>query len=172
MTDPPLLPTERIERTILVLRGHKIILDADLALLYAVETKRVNEQVRRNRGRFPGNFMFQLEAHELRDLRSHFATSSFAWGGRRSLPFAFTEHGALMAASVLSSPRAVEMSILVVRAFVRLRNLLATNADLPAKLVELERTLASHDEHILLLFAAIRDLMTPPEKPLKRIVLV
>ena len=114
---------ENIARAILVLRGHRVLLDAELAALYGVTTRRLNEQVRRNRSRFPADFLFELSAEEFANLKSHFATSS--WGGRRKLPLAFTEHGAIMAATVLNSPRAVEMSIYVVRAFVKLRELLA-----------------------------------------------
>jgi hypothetical protein len=163
------VPAREIERAIFLLRGHKIILDVDLAALYGVETRRLNEQVRRNAARFPKDFVFQLSPGEFNDLKSHFATSSRAWGGRRKRPFAFTEHGALMAAAVLSSPRAVEMSILVVRAFVRLRTLLLANARLAAKLAELERVLATHDSQIVALFEAIHELMEPATNPPKRI---
>ncbi len=158
-----------IAERILWLRGHKVILDSDLAALYGVETKRLNEQVRRNPGRFPVDFLLELSAEEFANLKSQFATSS--WGGRRSPPLAFTEHGALMAASVLSSPQAVEMSIYVVRAFVQLREALAGNRELAGKLAELERRigaqLADHDQAIAEILGAIRRLMTPPE-PKKR----
>jgi hypothetical protein len=151
---------ERVERSILILRGHRVILDAELAQLYGVETRRPNEQVRRNQGRFPKDFAFQLTSQERDSLKSHSATSSGGWGGRRKLPYAFTEHGALMAASVLNSPKAVEMSIVVVRALVELRQFLATNRELAAKLVEPERRIAAHDESIVGLFEAVRRLMT------------
>lgn len=154
-------PAERIVRAIRVLRGQKILLDADLALLYGVETRRLNEQVRRNRERFPDDFMFQLTANEFGNLKSQFATSS--WGGRRKLPFAFTEHGAIMAATVLNSARAIEMSIYVVRVFVQLRELLASNKELAAKLDELERRVGAHDRVIVDLVNAIRDHMQAPE---------
>src|ERR1700736_328073 len=114
-----------VESRILILRGHKVILDSDLAELYGVPVKRLNEQVKRNVERFPADFMFQLSAREHDHLRSQFATSKQARGGRRYPPYAFTEHGAIMAATVLNSKRAVEMSVFVVRAFVRLRELLA-----------------------------------------------
>jgi hypothetical protein len=114
-----LAPVEDITRSILVLRGHRVILDADLAALHGVTTRRLNEQVRRNRSRFPDDFLLELTAQEFGHLKSHFATSS--WGGRRKLPRAFTEHGAIMTATILNSPRAVEMSVYVVRAFVQLR---------------------------------------------------
>ena len=113
-----LLPLETITQRIVLLRGQKVLLDSDLAALYGVETRRLNEQVRRNVARFPADFIFEVNADEFANLKSHFATSS--WGGRRKLPLAFTEHGAIMAATVLSSPRAVEVSVYVVRAFVKL----------------------------------------------------
>jgi len=169
MSEESLIPVERIERAILMLRGHKVILDADLAALYGVKTRRLNEQVKRNIDRFPGDFMFQLTAQEFDHLKSRFATSSSRWGGKRKLPFVFTEHGALMAASVLNSPKAIEMSILVVRAFVQLRNILATHRQLAAKLGELERKLSTHDQQIVVVFDAIRELMKPPSKPKHRI---
>jgi hypothetical protein len=169
MSDHNLIPVERIERVILVLRGQRVILDETLASLYGVTTKRLNEQLKRNVGRFPADFMFKLTAQEFDDLRSHSATSSFGWGGRRTSPFVFTEHGAIMAASVLNSPKAIEMSVVVVRAFVKLRNLLAAHRELAAKLDELERKLATHDGQIVILFDAIRGLMEPPAKPKRRI---
>jgi len=162
------VPVERIERSIFLIRGEKVILDADLAELYGVETRRLNEQVRRNIERFPHDFMFQLSPEEFSNLKSHFATSRSGWGGRRKLPFAFTEHGAIMAASVLNTSRAVEMSVFVVRAFVRLRSMLATHKALAAKVGELERILTTHDEQIIALIQAIKRLMTPPEPPKKR----
>lgn len=118
--------------------------------------------------RFPSDFMFQLTAEEMINLKSHFVTSSSTWGGRRKLPFAFTEHGAIMAASVLNTPRAVEMSVFVVRAFVRLRTLLSTHKELAAKLADLETKLAVHDNQIHLIIEAIKQLMTTPEPPKKR----
>ena len=126
----------QIANRIVEVRGHKVMIDADLAELYGVPTKRLNEQVRRNALRFPPDFMFQLSADELVNLRSQFATSS--WGGRRYAPFAFTEHGALMAATVLNSSRAVEVSLYVVRAFVRLREAIAQHRDLAKRLADLE----------------------------------
>ena len=155
------MPVERIESRILVLRGHRVIMDVDLAELYGVEAKRLNEQVKRNIERFPEDFMFQLTPEEFSNLKSHFATSSSGWGGKRKLPYVFTEHGAIMAANVLNSQRAIEASVYVVRAFVRLRNLLATNKKLMYKLSELEKRLDSHDETIQALITAIRELMEP-----------
>jgi hypothetical protein len=162
-----LTPVERIERTIVGLRGHNVILDADLADLYGVTTRRFNEQVKRNVRRFPEDFMFQLTQEEYADLRSQIATSSSAaHGGRRHLPFVFTEHGAIMAASVLNSPRAVQVSILVVRAFVGLRQMLRSNAALAKKLEALEM---KYDGQFQVVFHAIRELMAPPPVSKKRI---
>lgn len=163
--DTALVPVERITNSILILRGHKVLLDADLAALYGVETRRLNEQVRRNRERFPGDFIFELTAGEFANLKSQFATSS--WGGRRKQPIAFTEHGAIMAATILNSPRAVEMTIYVVRAFVQLREMLTSNKEVAQKLAELERKLATHDQAITGIIKTIRELMNPPE-PKKR----
>ena len=156
---PSLVPMEKIERSILLLRGQKVMLDSDLAELYGVKTRRLNEQVRRNRERFPKDFMFSLSDAEFANLKSHFATSS--WGGRRKNPLCFTEHGALMAASVLNTPRAVEMSVFVVRAFVRLRALLASHAGLARKLNSLE---IKYDSQFKVVFDAIRSLMAPSPK--------
>jgi len=169
MPDHDLIPVERIERAILVLRGQRVILDETLASLYGVTTKRLNEQLKRNIGRFPADFMFRLDEREFDNLKSHFATSSSGWGGRRKPPIAFTEHGAIMAASVLNSPKAIEMSVLVVRAFVKLRNMLAAHRQLSLKFKELERKLATHDQQIVVLFDAIRGLMEPPAKTKRRI---
>src|SRR5216684_2618007 len=153
-----------VESKILILRGHKIILDSDLAELYGVPVKRLNEQVKRNAERFPADFMFQLSAKEHDSLKSQIATSSKARGGRRYPPYAFTEHGAIMAATVLNSERAVEMSVFVVRAFVRLREMLATNRRLAGKIYELENRLDTHDSVIQDLVEALKELMTP-KKP-------
>ncbi len=130
MTDGrSLIPVERIEQSILLIREHKVILDSDLASLYDVETKALVRAVKRNLDRFPADFMFQLSQEEFDDLRRHFGTSS-AWGGRRYAPYAFTEQGVAMLSSVLRSPRAVAVNIEIMRAFVRLRQMLASNADL------------------------------------------
>jgi len=167
MAEKALIPLERIERAILRLRGHNVMLDADLARLYGVTTKRFNEQVKRNAGRFPADFMFQLTQQEYAHLRSQIATSSATGhGGRRHPPYVFTEHGAIMAANVLNSPRAVQVSILVVRAFVRLRRMLQSNAELAKKLDELE---AKYDAQFRVVFQAIRELMMPPPASRKRI---
>jgi hypothetical protein len=168
MAERNLIPAERVERAILVVRGHKVLLDADLAALYGVTTKRLNEQVKRNGDRFPPDFMYQVTLEEARILRSQNATSR-SWGGARTRPYVFTEHGAIMAASVLNSPKAIEMSIFVVRAFVKLRTMLATHRQLAAKLAELERRLATHDDQIVVLFEAIRELMEPPVQAARQI---
>src|SRR5271163_4732185 len=158
---------EDITRAILVLRGRRVLLDAELATLYGVTTRRLNEQVRRNRSRFPDDFLFELTAEEFSNLKSHFATSS--WGGRRKRPLAFTEHGAIQAATILNSPRAVEMSVYVVRAFVKLREVLSTNRELARRFEQLESRLNSklteHDEAIAAILSAIRELMRPRDPP-------
>jgi cell division septum initiation protein DivIVA len=146
---------------ILVVRGQRVILDADLAQLYEVETRRLNEQIKRNSSRFPADFMFQLTKDEVQNLKSQFATSS--WGGRRKLPLVFTEHGAIMAAAVLNSDRAVEMSVYVVRAFVQLRDLLSSHKALAQKLDQLERRVAHHDNSLAEIVEAIRALMAQPQ---------
>jgi hypothetical protein len=169
MAEHRVLSVERIQRIVLVVRGQQVILDSDLAALYGVETRRLNEQVRRNPDRFPADFGFQLTREEFADLKSQIATSSHAWGGKRKLPFVFTEHGALMAAGVLNSARAVQMSLYVVRAFVRLREWATGHAELIAKLGELERRVGGHDQQLKAIVQAIRQLMTPAEPPKRRI---
>jgi len=163
-----LVPVEAIAQAILMLRGQRVILDADLARLYGTTTKRLNEQVRRNAERFPLDFVFQLTEEETESLRSQIATSK-GRGGRRYQPYAFTEHGALMAASVLNTPRAVEVSVYVVRAFIRLREILYSHADLAHKLDELERRVDRHDEEIGALIEAIRQLLAPPDSPNRKL---
>jgi ORF6N domain len=163
-TRDSLVSLEHITQSILLLRGQKVLLDAELAVLYGVTTRRLNEQVRRNRERFPADFLFELSAEELANLKSHFATSS--WGGRRKPPLAFTEHGAIMTATILNSPRAAEMSVYVVRAFVKLREIMASNKDLARKLMALERSLVAMDlktqRQFKEVYEAIRQLMTSP----------
>jgi phage regulator Rha-like protein len=148
---------ESINPRILTIRGRRVILDADLAQLYGVATKRLLEQVRRNRIRFPPDFCFLLERREVTNLRSQIATSSSGHGG----PRAFTEHGALMAANVLNSRRAVQMSIYIVRAFLRMREELATNATILRRLAEIDRTLVIHDAALRDLYAKLRPLLLP-----------
>lgn len=152
---------ERIERLIFIVRGQKVILAFDLAALYGVATWRLNQQVKRNRPRFPEDFVFQLTLEEDRILTSQIARSKKGRGGRRIPPYAFTEHGVIMAAMVLNIPKAVEMSVRVVRAFVRLRQMLASHAELARKLAELEHKLEGHDEAIHNLFETIRQLLNP-----------
>ena len=139
------------------------MLDLDLAALYGVKTKELNKAVKRNRDRFPDDFMFQLTAVEMENLRSQIGTSS--WGGRRYRPYAFTEQGVAMLSSVLRSRRAVQVNIGIMRAFVRLRELASLSRDLTRKLAELERRIGNHDENIEAIFQAIRGLMEGPEKP-------
>jgi len=148
---------------IVVIRGQRVLLDADLAALYEVETKRFNEQIKRNAARFPSDFMFRLTKEEFESLRSQNATSKR--GGRRYLPLAFTEHGAIMAASVLNSSRAVEMSVYVVRAFVQLRAVLLDHKALAEKLAALERRVSHHDNSLTEVIDAIRALMAQPKSP-------
>lgn len=157
----------RIEPLILTVRNQKVILDNDLARIYGVATSRLNEQVRRNIERFPEDFAFQLTMNEY-NLISQNATSSVSHGGRRKPPTVFTEHGAIMAANVLKTKRAVQMSVFVVRAFVRIREVMITHRDLADKLSELERKVGEHDVHIQAIINAIRELMTPPDPPKKR----
>src|SRR5271170_856431 len=162
-------PAFVVESRILILRHRRVILDLDIAQLYGVPVKRLNEQVKRNQERFPSDFMFQLTGKEHDALRSQFATSKKSRGGRRFTPYALTEHGAIMAATVLNSKRAVQMSVFVVRAFVRLREMLATNRRLAGKIDELENRLDTHDSVIVELIEAIKDLMTPQDPPRIRI---
>jgi phage regulator Rha-like protein len=162
-TIAPELSNDEIANAIRVIRGSRVVFASDLAALYGVETKRLNEQVRRNIERFPRDFMFQLTAEELLVLRSQFATLEKGRGRHQKyLPYAFTEHGAIMAATVLNSPRAVEMSIYLVRAFVRMREMATMNKEIAAKFAELERRLDIHDEAIAGILDAIRALMAPP----------
>ena len=166
--DTKLILVDQIEPLIREIRGHKVMLDSDLAALYGVPTKRLNEQVQRNLTRFPDDFMFRLTSDEAESLRSQIATLKSGRGQHRKyLPYAFTEHGAFMAASVLNSARAVEVSVFVVRAFVKLRQLVLAHKDLAGKLDQLERKVGSHDEAIKQLVAAIRQLMAPPDPPKK-----
>lgn len=164
----PLIPVERIERAILLIRGHKVMLDADLAELYGVETKMLVRAVKRNINRFPDDFVFQLTKEEFENLRFQFGTSS-EWGGRRYWPYAFTEQGVAMLSSVLRSERAVQVNIEIMRAFVRMRQILATHEQFARRLDELEAKYAEHDTKITLIFDAIRQLMAPPETKRKPI---
>jgi phage regulator Rha-like protein len=162
-----LIPQEVIERKIYLIRGHKVMLDKELAKLYGVSTKRLKEQVNRNIKRFPEDFMFELTMQESRILRSQFATSS--WGGVRYLPYVFTEQGIAMLSSVLNSERAIQVNIIIIRAFVKLRKILSTHKELAHKLNELERKIEKHDAEIQSIFEAIRQLMEPPPQKSRHI---
>jgi len=171
-----------VEEMILTVRGQKVILDSALARLYGVETKRLNQQVRRNADRFPSDFMFQLTAQEVRGLRLQFATSnkekerslkfqtgtSKRRGGPRYLPYAFTEHGAIMAANVLNSRQAIEMSVFVVRAFIKMREQLLKRTELETRLAEIEKVLLSHDAALRDLYQKISPLLLPPPQTPRR----
>lgn len=158
-----------IERRIYIIRGQKVMLDADLAELYRVPTSRLNEQMKRNRNRFPADFMFQLKPSEAESLRSQNAISKRR-GGRRTLPYAFTEQGVAMLSSVLNSERAVQVNIAIMRAFVKLREVIATHKELAHKIEELESKFQQHDEQIRAVFDAIRELLAPQEvTPRKKI---
>lgn len=170
---PPKLPTmapsmEAVATRILVLRGQRLMLDSDLAELYGVETRVLVQAVKRNLERFPADFMFQLESQDVVALRSQIVTSNSGRGGRRTAPYAFTEQGVAMLSSVLNSPRAIAVNIEIMRAFVRMREVLASNKELAAKLQELERKLTTHDRAIAGILDAIRQLMAPPEQKSKR----
>ena len=169
MTDETkLILVDQIEPLILEIRGQKVVLARDLAVLYGVSTKALNQAVKRNSERFPRDFMFQLSADEKQEVVTncdHLSKLRFS----PTLPYVFTEHGVVMAASVLNSPRAVEVSVFVVRAFVKLRQLVLAHKDLAGKLDQLERKVGSHDESIKQLVAAIRQLMAPPVPPKNRI---
>lgn len=174
-----------LDSLILTLRDQKVILDADLAAIYGVPLKRLNEQVKRNAPRFPDDFMFQLKAGEWRNLKSQIATSSLEYtdsehdalnrsqivtgshGGRRTLPYAFTEHGALMAANVLNSPEAVKMSVYVVRAFIKQRELLMAQSDVLKKLAQMDAKLLQHDDALRVIWQELQPLLSPPPEPPK-----
>jgi hypothetical protein len=158
---------ERIARAILVIRREKVMLDSDLAALYGVNTGNLNKAVKRNAERFPTDFMFQLEAEEVANLKFQFGISS--WGGRRRLPYAFTEQGVAMLSSVLNSERAVKVNIAIMRAFVQLRETLDTNCELARKFSKLEQSVGKPDEEIAAILEAIRQLMAPPEKARREI---
>lgn len=157
-----ILPVEAISQQIFLIRGLKVMLDSDLAELYQVSTKSLNQAVKRNLRRFPSDFMFELTKKEFEDLRSQFVTSSS--GGRRYLPYVFTEHGVAMLASVLKSDRAVEMSILIIRAFIKLREILASNKDLAHKIEELERDQRMQNKHINSIYKIIERFLEEPIK--------
>lgn len=166
MTKGKLISITEIERSIYLIREQRVMLDEDLAILYGVTTKRLNEQVRRNLNRFPGDFMFRLNNQEVTRLRSQIATSKMGRGGRRYRPYAFTEHGAVMLANILSSKVAVDASIQVVRAFIRLRELAITHADLARRIDRMEE---NYDAKFKIVFDAIRRLIAPPARKQRKI---
>jgi hypothetical protein len=169
MAKTAIVAAKKVDSKIFVLRGQRVILDADLAGLYGVQVRHLNQQVKRNAKRFPLAFRFQLSPDELKILRSQNVISSEGHGGARYRPYAFTEHGAIMAATVLNSERAIEMSVFVVLAFVRMRRAIAGNRHILTKLAELERRLEAHDADIQDLVEAIRELMNPAEPSRTRI---
>ncbi len=158
----------RIETVIHLIRRKRVMLDSDLAAIYGVSTRQLNQQLKRNRHRFPEDFAFQLDRKEFKNLMSQIVISKKGSGGRRKLPWVFTEHGSIMLASILSSDIAVQASVRVVRAFVRLHEMVAANTHFAAKLEELDRRLDSHDEAIANVFAGLKKLVGPPEPPKKR----
>ncbi|MFP3867539.1 MAG: ORF6N domain-containing protein [Desulfobacteraceae bacterium] len=162
---PSLVPAKRIEQSIILIRGEKVILDADLARLYEVETRVLVQAVKRHRDRFPNDFMFQLTKEEFDLLRSQ-SVSSRQWGGRRYPPYAFTEQGVAMLSSVLNSPRAIQVNIEIIRTFIRLRRMLAAHKELAQKLAALEK---KYDAQFQIVFEAIHQLMTPPAPKRRRI---
>ena len=165
-----LIPVEVIERKIYLIRGHKVMLDSDLAKLYKIETFNLNKAVKRNINRFPQDFMFQLTKEEADFLIFQIGMSKTEGrGGRRYLPYAFTENGVAMLSSVLNSERAVQVNIAIMRAFVKLREILSTHKELAHKLEQLERKIGKHDEDIKVIFEAIHQLMTPPQKSSRKI---
>jgi len=163
MAKAAIVAARKVDSKIFVLRGQRVILDSDLSELYGVEPRHLNQQVKRNAKRFPSAFCFQLSAHEFKILRSQNVISSEGHGGTRYRPHVFTEHGAIMAATVLNSERAIEMSVFVVLAFVRMRRAIVENRHILTKLSELERHLEGHDDDIQDLMEAIRELMSPSE---------
>jgi hypothetical protein len=169
MAKTAIVVARKVDSKIFALRGQRVILDSDLAELYGVQVRHLNQQAKRNAKRFPPAFRFQLSAHELKILKSQNVISSEGHGGVRYRPYVFTEHGAIMAATVLNSERAIEMSVFVVLAFVRMRRAIAGNRHILTKLAELERRLESHDAEIQDLMDAIRELMSPEEPQRRRI---
>ena len=167
MNKPNCLALEIIEKKIFIIRGQKVMLDKDLAMLYGVETFNLNKAVKRNLTRFPSDFMFQLTREEFNNLIFQFGISS--WGGTRKLPYAFTEQGVAMLSSILRSERAVQVNIQIMRTFVKLREIISTHKELAQKLKELELKIETHDENIAAIFEAINQLLAPEEKPKRKI---
>jgi len=174
MSNTQVIPVEIIENKILLIRGQKVLLDKDLANLYGVETFNLNKAVKRNLNRFPEDFMFRLSREEFKNLKFHFGISSIpggkkGWGGTRKLPYVFTEQGVAMLSSVLRSERAVQVNILIMRTFVKLRTILSTHKELAQKIKEFELKIETHDEQITAIFDAINQLLIPPPAIKKKI---
>jgi len=169
MSKSAAVPDEVVMSKIYVIRNHKVMLDIDLAELYQVETGRLNESVKRNGSRFPEDFMFQLTAEEWALLRSQFAISKKARGGRRYAPFAFTEHGVLMLSSVLKSERAIQVNIQIMRVYAKLKGMLSTHRDILLKLEKLERKISKHDENFKIVFDYLNQLLSPKTEPMRKI---
>lgn len=169
MTKSLAIPEEVVMNKIHLIRNHKVMLDMDLAELYQVTTRRLNEQVKRNASRFPNDFMFQLTEKEWAFLRSQFATSKKGSGGRRYAPFAFTEHGVLMLSSVLSGERAVQVNIQIMRIYTKLRGMLLTHKDILLKLKKLEGKAIRHDENFKIVFDYLKELLSPKTEPMRKI---
>ncbi len=166
-TKIPIISDELVMNNIYLIRGQKVMLDFDLSILYKVETKRLNEQVNRNKERFPEDFMFRLTKDEYENLRSQIATSR--WGGTRYIPMAFTEQGVAMLSSVLNSPTAIAVNIQIIRVFTRMRALLMTHKDILLQLEKIEKKMGKHDEQIALVFSYLKKLLNPPQPDRTRI---
>ena len=162
-----IIPDELIMNNIYLIRGQKVMIDHDLAKLYQFEKKRLNEQVSRNKERFPGDFMFQLNKEEFQNLKSQIATSS--WGGLRKLPFAFTEQGVAMLSGILNSSTAIRVNIQIIRVFTKMRELLMTNKDILLQLEKVEKKLTKHDDDIILIFQYLKKLLSPQTGKRERI---
>jgi hypothetical protein len=167
MSKSLVIPDEVVLSKIYMIRNQKVMLDDDLAELYQVETRRLNEQVKRNLDRFPADFMFQLSEEEWENLMSQNATSS--WGGRRKIPYVFTEHGVLMLSSVLNSDRAIQVNIQIMRIYAKLREMFMTNKDILLKLEKLERSVVNHDQDIRVVFDYLKELLNPKREPMRKI---
>ena len=173
-TKAVIVPDELIMNNIYLIRGQKVMIDHDLAKLYQVEKKRLNEQVSRNKERFPEDFMFQLSKEEFQNLKSQIATSSLpagkaGWGGLRKLPYAFTEQGVAMLSGILNSSTAIRVNIQIIRVFTKMRELLMTNKDILLQLEKVEKKLTKHDDEIILIFNYLKKLLNPPQTPRERI---
>ncbi len=169
MNEINVISSDWIQKRIYLIRNQKVMLDSDLAELYGIETKNLNRAVSRNIDRFPDDFMFRITDEEWNSLRFHFGTSKITRGGRRYLPYVFTEQGVAMLSSVLASKRAIQVNIQIMRVFVKVREILSTHKELSQKLKEIERKVGSHDEQITAIFEAINQLIAQPEKPKRRI---